>query len=139
MPRQSQLPHTASPPGPCDRERDQWLDAKTAASEATAEKKRRHSELLDAMIEAGISRLAYTDPETNKRKWLQIRSEAKLVSAKAEAQDDAGEDEKPPGVPVAKPGARGARTVRSGVATPQESASEAVDRWEQPVGVDGAP
>lgn len=34
MPRQHTLPHTADTAGPCDRERDAWLDAKELASEA---------------------------------------------------------------------------------------------------------
>lgn len=91
MSRQSQLPHTAPPPGPCDVELERWLDAREETTDAAAEKKRRYSELLDAMIEAGVSRIPYVDPATNRRKWLCVRSEAKLVSAKAEAQEETGD------------------------------------------------
>lgn len=91
MPRQRQLPHTAPAPGPCDRELEAWLDAREEATDSAAEKRRKYTELLDAMIEAGVSRIPYVDPATNKRKWLAVRSEAKLVSAKAETGD--GEDE----------------------------------------------
>lgn len=94
MPRQRQLPHTSPAPGPCDRELEAWLDAREEATDSAAEKRRKYTELLDAMIEAGVSRIPYVDPATNKRKWLAVRSEAKLVSAKAEAQEASGTEAK---------------------------------------------
>lgn len=140
MPRQHTLPHTADSPGPCDEQRDAWLDAREEAVEATAAKKRKHTELMDAMIGAGISRLAYVDPATNKRKWLQIRSEAKLVSAKADEEKPEGELSRPSRVPrkatgLAQDDAAGetASDGRAGDSSEPEAAGEFVDRYGQPL------
>lgn len=89
MPRQHELPHTAGKPGPCDAARDAYLDAAECASEAASEKKRKLSELLDRMLETGISRVPCVDRKTNRHKWLEItEGEPRLRAVKAEADSE---------------------------------------------------
>lgn len=95
MPRQSQLPHTAAPPGPCDRELEAWLDAKEVAKDATGDRNRKYTELLDAALAANIMRIPFVDPVTNKRKWLYVRSTTKLVAVKPDAEQLEQEDTEP--------------------------------------------
>lgn len=99
MPRQHELPHTAGARGPCDNALEAWQDACESAEEATAERRRKRDELVDAIQECGASRIPYVDRKTKRRKWLEVTAgEPKLRSVKAEA--GAGVAETGHGVPA---------------------------------------
>lgn len=141
MPRQHTLPHTADTAGPCDRERDAWLDAKEAASEANDDKRRKLQNLLDKMLETGTDRLCITDPGTKKRRWLVVTAETKLRAEKADPAPE-GELSRPSRVPgkatgLAQDDAAGetASDGRAGDSNEPEAAGEPVevDRFGQPV------
>lgn len=86
MPRQHNLPHTSAPPGPCSAATTAYMDALEAATEANTVKKRALQELLDAMLEHSVPRVAVIDPKTGRAKWLEItEGEPRLRSRKAEA------------------------------------------------------
>lgn len=91
LPQQITIPGTAPIPGPCDAARDAWLDACDAATEAAAEKRRKLAEFMDAMLDAGVSRVPVVDRKTKRRKWVELtQGEPRLRTRAAEVEGEEG-------------------------------------------------
>lgn len=93
-PEQIYIPGTEPVRGPCDDALTAWQDACETADEANAEKRQKRTELVDRMLEVGISRLPIVDRKTKRRKWLEItQGEPRLraVVAEQEAEGDSAD------------------------------------------------
>lgn len=65
---------------------DRWLDARREQKLGAETTKIRHAKLVELMTEAGVDKYPYTDPETGKRKLVDITPERKAKTKPAPSE-----------------------------------------------------